>query len=278
MVKIITDSSALFEENVVEELGIAIVPLRISLGNEVYREGVDITLDQFMRKLQRTSSLPASLPPSLKTMEDIYARLIRETEEIIGIYISRKLNPVLEVAQEASTPFLGRARILAVDSLTTSLGLGILVTAAARAAAQGQPVDEIVRLVRGMIPHIYLVAFTENLKYLERSGCISKSQAILGTMLGIKPFLTMENGQFIPLEKVQTEEQMAEKLFEFIAEFSRIEKIALLQNGFQEASTLLLEKVKATFPKLEVLRLPYNPSLICHLGPRALSLIVYEGM
>ncbi|RLC78949.1 MAG: hypothetical protein DRI61_08920, partial [Chloroflexi bacterium] len=178
---------------------------------------------------------------------------------------------------EASIPFLGRARITIIDSEATSLGLGIMVREAARAAARGESLENIVRLVRGMIPYVYVVSFVENLKYLHRNRIISASQAILGTMLGIKVFLTLENGRFIPLEKVQTEEQMAEKLFEFAAEFVNIEKLAVLQCGFRDAAKMLVEKLRTLSEGLEIPILSYNPSMLCYLGPKAITLVVYEG-
>jgi DegV family protein with EDD domain len=94
-----------------------------------------------------------------------------------------------------------------IDSLTTSIGLGWLIEAAAEAAANGAALDEIVRIVRGMITHMYAVFFVDQLDYLERNGRLSKSQAVLGTMLGIKPFLTIEEGEIIPMEKVRTRDK-----------------------------------------------------------------------
>ena len=101
-----------------------------------------------------------------------------------------------------------------------------MVRAAARAADQGRPVDSIVRLIRGMIPHVYLVFFVESLDYLEREGRIGKAQALLGNMLNIKPILIVEDGDIIPLEKVRTRPRAIDKLYEFVAEFAQIEDVA----------------------------------------------------
>lgn len=277
MVKIITDSGALFESGVTaEDIGVEVVPLRIKVGDKTYREGVDIDAPALLEMMQ-AGQIPEVLPPTREELERIYGRVIRKAEAILGIYSSGRLVPVTSVAREASIPFLGQTRIAILDSETISLGLGFLVREAAILASEGLPLDEIERRIRGMLPYVYVVSFVQNLEYLRRNRIISASQAILGTMLGIKVFLTIENGRFIPLEKVQTEEEMADKFFEFAAEFLSIEKIAILKSDFDEATGLFLDKVNSLSKDLRVQVLPYNPSFLSFLGPRALSLVVYEG-
>jgi DegV family protein with EDD domain len=164
--------------------------------------------------------------------------------------------------------------------MTTSMGLGILVKAAAKAANDGMPLDDIVRLVRGMIPHIYLVFYVETMDYLERGGRIGKAQAILGSMLNIKPILFMEDGDIIPLEKVRTTEKAIEKLFEFVAEFDNLEQTAILQGSKhpnKDARTLQ-ERLAQSFPDLDFSILQYGPDLATRVGPNALGIAVYEGM
>jgi len=166
-----------------------------------------------------------------------------------------------------------------VDSMHTSLGLGILVEAAAEAAARGEPLEELVRIVRGMIPHMYAVYFTESLDYLERAGRLGKSQSILGAMLGIKPFLTIDDGEIIPMEKVRTREKAIDKLVEFVSEFSHIERVAIMQSGEQpsEETRLLLERLEQTFPGQYFPVMMYGASLACLIGPDGLGIVIYEG-
>jgi DegV family protein with EDD domain len=175
---------------------------------------------------------------------------------------------------------MGRCTIEMVDSMTTSVGLGILVKAAAKAANEGAMLDDIVRLVRGMIPHIYLVFYVETMDYLERSGRIGKAQAILGSMLNIKPILFMEDGDIIPLEKVRTSEKAIEKLFEFVAEFDNLEQTAIIQPSkqpYKEAATLK-DRLEQSFPHLRFPIIQYGPDLATRVGPNALGIVVYEGM
>jgi DegV family protein with EDD domain len=158
------------------------------------------------------------------------------------------------------------------------LGLGILTKAAAEAAQQGANLDEVVRLVRGMIPHIYIVLYVDQMDYLERGRRVGRAQAILGTMLNIKPLLFIEDGEIIPLEKVRTHEKAIDKLFEFVAEFSELEQAAIVQRQAEptEETKLLLERLEQLFPQIDFPIIQYGPVLACHIGPSAMGVVVYE--
>jgi DegV family protein with EDD domain len=169
-----------------------------------------------------------------------------------------------------------------MDSMSVSWGLGFLVKAAAEAAADGRPLDTIVRLVRGMLPHIYLVFSVERLDYLERGGRIGRAQALLGTMLHIKPILLIEDGEIVPVEKVRTRLMALEKLADFVAEFAAIQQVVILRSPLESDDSPQIEELREhlslalpdqPFPIVE-----YDPILACHLGPEAIGVVVYEGV
>ena len=278
-VKIVTDSTAYLEASVARRLGIAVVPLTVRLGDETFRESVDIAAEEFFQKLDRSSAMPVAFPPSVEDFLAVYTKLSKTTDQIMSIHISSKLSETYDRAATASQAFLGRCEITVVDSLTTSLGLGILAAAAAQAAAQGQSLEEIEFLIRGMIPRIYIVFLAETLEYLEREGRIGQVQALLGAMLNIKPFLAIEDGEIIPLEKVRDSEGAVDKLFEFVGEFSQIEQMAIMQSTPEpiEETKMLIERLEVIFPKIKPPILVYGPVLACHVGPNGLGVIVYEG-
>ncbi len=279
-VAIVTDSTAYFEPGVVESLGIHVVPLQIQMGSERFLDGIDLTSDELFRRLSLGAPFPKSLPPDPAAFEKTYAKIHPETDQILSIHISSLLSKTLQTARMGAEPLMGRCTIELVDSMTTSVGLGILVKAAAEAAQQGADMEEIVRLVRGMMPHIYLVFYVETMDYLERSERIGKAQAILGTMLNIKPILFMEDGDIIPLEKVKTTEKALEKLFEFVTEFDNLEKTAVIQRSKQpnKEATTLQERLSQNFPDLDFPIIQYGPDLATRVGPDAVGVVVYEGM
>lgn len=279
-VHIVTDSGAHFADpGVPERLGITVVPQIIQIESQTYRDGIDLSAVEFFRKLPHFAEMPVAHPPSVEEFRALYSGHIRRNEQVLSIHTSSRMTHTLDRARQAADEFLGRGKIVVLDSMNTSLGLGILVEAAAEAAARGEPLDELVRIVRGMVPHMYAVYFTQSLTYLERARRLGKSQSMLGAMLGIKPFLTIEEGEIIPIEKVRTREKAIEKLVEFVSEFSAIERVAIMQSGEQptEDTRLLLERLEQTFPGQYFPVMMYGASLACLIGPDALGIVIYEG-
>jgi DegV family protein with EDD domain len=277
-VRIVTDSTAGLEPEIIETLNISVLPMEIYLGNELVKDGPELDEEMFFRQMALSPVPPRSVAPPVEAFRETYERLCRSADHVLSIHVSGKLSNACATAQQAANELLGRCDIVVLDSQTISVGLRILVEAAARAAAEGQSADAIVRLIRGMIQRLYVVFFVETLDFLEREGRIRPAQALLGTMLNIKPFLTMEDGELIPMEKVRSREKAVDKLYEFVAEFSEIEKIAILQSTPQpaEETRLLLERLEVAFPDLQVPIEVYDPTLAAHLGMGALGVMVFE--
>ncbi|MFZ5917423.1 MAG: DegV family protein [Chloroflexota bacterium] len=278
-VRVVTDSTAHLDPEIVEKFQLTVLPLEVHMGNEVLEDGPDFDAEVFFRQMTRLPTPPRVVAPPLEVFQQTYERLSQSTDQILSLHVSGHLTDVCEVARRAANNLMGRCDIVVLDSETLSVGLGILVEVAARAAAAGETLDEVVRLVRGMVQRIYVVFFVETLDYLEREGRIRPAQALLGAMLNIKPFLTMEDGELIPMEKVRSRDKAVDKLFEFVAEFSDIERIAVLQSSPlpTEETKLLLERLDMAFPGLDVPIVVYGPLLASHIGVGALGVIVFEG-
>jgi DegV family protein with EDD domain len=277
-VRVVTDSSAELTPEIASRLDITVVPMNIRFGDEEFREGIDINTEDFFRRLEYSNNMPIATPPSFRSFQEVYSQLSETTDQVISIHVSSRLNRAYHVAHAAAEAFLGRSQVAVIDSASISVGQGILVKSAAQAAQKGMPLDAIVRLIRGMIPHVYLVFFVEALDYLEREGRIGKAQALLGGMLDIKPILIVEDGDIIPLEKVRTRPRAVDKLFEFVAEFAQIEDVAILQNESDGETEELTERLQQIFPERQFPVLPYGPVLACHIGPGTMGIIVYEGI
>lgn len=280
-VRVVTDGDAHLDPNWVRDLDITVVPLTVQVGDEVYQDKDGARNEELLDWMAHERVRPMVVGPTVEELQRVYARLSRATDTILSIHSSGPLSPIVQNAQLAATAFLGRCDIMVVDSQCTSVGLGILVREAARMARAGHSLGQIVRRIRGMIPRIYVVMFTESLDYLERSGRISRSQSILGTMLGIRPFLSIEDGEIIPMEKVRSREKGLDKLVEFAAEFLKVQEMTILQpvSYPTNETALLQERLGALFPKIVPLPiLVYGPVLASHIGPDGLGLVVYEGM
>jgi DegV family protein with EDD domain len=280
-VQIVTDSTAHFREpDYAARNGVHVVPLTIHFGPQTLREGVDIDTPGYFERVTRGGPLATAASPTAEAFGELYETLSNNGDQILSIHLSSKLSHTWRNAKNAAEGLLGRCQISVIDTLTTSIGLGLLVEAAAAAAARGETLDEIVRIVRGMIPRLYVVFFVESLEYLEHSRRLSKAQARLGAMLGIKPFLTIEEGDIVPMEKVRTRQQAVEKLMEFITEFSTIEHLAILRGATNHADETrpLLERLAVDFPGRQWEVATYGPALATQIGPDSLGVIVFEGM
>jgi len=286
-VHIVTDSEATIEPSVAERLDVTIVPLTVRISKDgsteaakVYQDGTGLDHEEVLFRMARDRVRCHIVGPTAEQFRRVYSCLTRRTDQIISLHSSASLSLVHREAQKAANGFLGRCDIVVIDSETISLGLGILVQEAAQLARASLPLGEIVRQIRGMIRCVYVVLVTNTLDYLERSHLISPAQVILGDMLGIKPFLAIEGGRIIPMEKVRNRDRAIDKLAEFASEFSHIEQMAILQSTPYptEETKMLQERLALVLPGKEHPILLYGPLLASHIGPDGMGLVVYEGM
>jgi len=279
-IKIVTDSSAQFSDpSLVARYDISVVPLRIRWRGNLYQEGVDLDPGDFLAELSQHDTLPELLPPSVETFQAIYARLARQTDRILSIHLSHAMHPTAQTAQAAAQSLLGRCDINVVDSKSIGLGLALVVEAAARLAETCDSLAEIVRALRKQIMRLYAIFAVERLAYLQRYNLLSRSQKLLGEMLGIRPILTIEEGELLAMEKVRTPAQAVDKFVEFMLEFSQVDRLLILQGAPQltEQSAMLIERLNLEPAKRDCSVGIYQPSLACYLGPNASGIMLCEA-
>lgn len=281
-VRIVTDSSAYLTPELVEKYKIEVIPHRIKVGGSFYEEDSDFTADDLFQKLSEAqrmglSTVPEVQAPGINTFLDYYQDS-HKSELVVSIHMSSQLSPMWSQARKAADMLKGRFSIRVLDSQSTSFGLGLLVQMAAAAADAGAPINEIARIVNGAVPHLYFTTFTESLSYLERSASLGPSQSLLGTMLGIKAMLMMEEGKLVTQEKVQTREEVIEKLLEFVSEFATVKEIGILQHNYDTQRTDLIARLREALPKVTIQRVDYPPSLAAYVGPNTIGVLVHEGM
>jgi DegV family protein with EDD domain len=278
-VHIVTDSAITIKPAVAEKLGVTVLPLTIRIGDKTYKDGTNLDHEELLLRMTSERIRPSIVGPTAEQFQRVYNRLTHHTNQIISLHSSAGLSLIHHEAQTAAREFLGRCDIAVVNSETLSLGLSILVQKAAELANQSTSLNEILRQIRGIIRRIYIAFITDTLDYLEHDHLISPAQAILGDMLGIKPFLAIEEGRIIPMEKVRSRERAIDKLIEFANEFSNIEQIAILQSTPYptDETKILRERTGMLPPDKECPLLLYGPLLASHLGPDGMGLMVYEG-
>jgi DegV family protein with EDD domain len=279
-VRIITDATVHLDPDTVDQYQIMVLPVEVLLGNQTFVLRYGDSLAKLFAELTDGPAEIMQVSIASQSINDAYRTLNAETDEILVIVSSRALSQIYDVALAEARAFLGRCRIVVADSESTSWGLGLVVEAAARAAHAGQSLDQIVRLVRGVLPHIYLVLIVDRLDYLEKGNRIGPAQAFLGSLLRIKPLLIVEEGEIIPMEKVRTHAMATEKLVEFVSEFAAVDQVVILSSPLEHDGEMqadeLRERLGEVLPGYDFPTIAYDPVLACHIGPEALGVIVYE--
>ncbi len=278
-VRIVTDSAARFSTpDFLHRHPVTVAPMTLRCGAVTLTDDPYAELAAAQAVFDACDPPPVAEPPTVDAFTEVYTQLQKDASHIVSIHTSSLMTGTYENARLASLSFLGRCNIQVLDSQAVSLGLGLLVRAAADAAARDAPADEIVRIVRGMIPRLYTVFFLDDMAYLERNHLVSRSQAILGNMLGVIPFLTIEDGRIVAMEKVRSRTRALEKLLEFVTEFSTVEHLALLhsQSQLNEETRQVVERLQGMHPGTPLSVLTYGPSLATFVGPNALGIVVLE--
>ena len=281
MVRIVTDAAVRFAStNFAPQHDVTIAPISVHCGNIQIPDGPEVNLASLRSSLETCTPDITVAGPSVEAMSEIYRGLNLTTSQVISIHTSAGLIDTYQNALEASHQFRGRMDIQVIDSQSVSIGLGLLVQGAVQAASRGDSYDAIIRLVRGLIARMYVVIFLEDLFFLERNDLVSRSQAILGNMLGIVPFLTLEDGCLIPMEKVRSRMRAIEKLIEFISEFSTLDHLGLIQPNIQETteSQAIMDRLRLIYPSTPFSINSYGPTLAAFLGLDCLGAVVLESV
>ena len=266
-VKIVTDSVADIPSQVVRDLGITVIPIMLRFGEEMYRDGIDITTDQFYKKLVSSNIAPTTSVPSLDLFARTYARLAEETDEILVVVLSSKLSGIYNAAVQSAALVEGKYRIEVVDSLSAVMAQGMVVIKAARAAREGASLDEILEIVRENLPRAQIKAAFDTLEYLQRGGRIGKAQALLGSILKINPLVTLKNGLVEPAGRAHSRSKAIDLLYDFAAGYSNIEEIAVEGAACPEDVDRLVRRLGAIFPEERIYRSRTTPVIGAHTGP-----------
>jgi DegV family protein with EDD domain len=230
-VRIVTDSTADLAPAIAAQLGVAVVPLTVFFGQEAFLDGVEMGHDEFFRRLTTSKELPHTSQPSVGDFLAAYQPLVEAGDEVVSIHISDKLSGTLNSARVAVKELPDGARVRLVDTQMASLGLALVVRAAAQSAAAGASLDEVVAVAERASAETELYFVLDTLEYLAKGGRIGKAQALVGGLLGVKPVLKLVDGEVHPHEKVRTRAKALARMLDIAREGAPYTEIALIHEA-----------------------------------------------
>lgn len=275
-VAVVTDSSATIPKELLQELDIHVVPLLLNIEGNIYYDGIDITPNEFFRQMRLMDHLPTTSTPSLGDFVRVYAQLGDKSIGIVSIHLPPNLSGVYLTALKASELVDGPP-ILVMDSRTVSMAQGFIVVAAARKAAEGVSLEEVVDYAKRVSQRVRIFVMLETLEYLHRGGRIGDAASLLGSLLHIKPVLYVLDGQVKPMGKPRTRKGGMQMMIEAMKKEVGDQPIhaAIVQADAPEEAELFKQLVSESFTCLELFVSEFTPVLGAHSGPGILGVAFY---
>lgn len=276
-VAVVTDSTADLPSDLVERLGIHVIPLNIELDGARYEDRVTISPEDFMSRLTASNSFPTTSEPSSRRFLQLYYDLAQHYQEIVSIHISSRLSGTYQSACHAAELIKDGPKTHVIDSQTASMGTGFQVIRAAELARSGASVAEIEPALISTQQRTHLFLLVDTLEYLRRSGRIGRAAEILGSVVRLKPILRIEEGIIVPHARTRNRRRALRRLVDIVNEIPRVEQIALLYTAGTSDIGNLAERLTLLVPQDSLLMSELSPVLSAHLGPKAVAIAVCEA-
>lgn len=278
MIKIVTDSTAYLPEATVRQHDIRVVPLYVHFGEKAFREGVELSNQEFYTRLKEAPELPTTSQPSAGEFHQVFKELLDAGHEIVTLTISSKLSGTWNSAM-AAKEMLPEADITVIDSLSTSVGLHLMVETAVEAASAGATRQEIVEKVEAIKQRLQIFFVVDTLEYLAKGGRIGNAKAFLGTLLKVKPILVLQDGAIEPLEQVRSKRKAQARMLDLVGEYvdnrgpqaRTAVTNALVPDEAEALKKEIVERLGCREPVMGEL----GPVIGTHTGPGVVGVAVY---
>ena len=280
---IVTDTLGCIPEDELKRYGIREVPVKIVFGNKVYQDRVDLSADEFYTLLEKAKQLPTTSAPSPEHFLNAYREMSRKASRILCITLSSKLSGTYnsaKVAADMAREVLSDVVIEVLDSQVAAAAEGFVVLSAARAAAVGKKMDEVVKAARDVISNVHLFVAVDTLKYLIKGGRVPRVVGWAGSLLNIKPIITLKGGEAHPVARARTYLSAIKRIMEMSKD--RIVKgmplhVAVMHAAEPEKAEELRSQIASSFDCAELMITDFTPVIGAHTGPGVVGLAFYCG-
>ncbi|MEW6180919.1 MAG: DegV family protein [Chloroflexota bacterium] len=282
-VAVVTDSTAYIPEHLCNGFVLHTIPLQVIWGEETFRDGIDITPLEFYTRLQNAKVMPTTSQPSPAAFQQVYSSLLEQGYDILSIHISAALSGTIDSATQAKN-MLHTDRIEIVDSLSAGMGLGFQALQVARAAKTGASLRECKEIAEKAVKHTGVLFAVSTLEFLHRGGRIGGAAAFLGTALGLKPILGLQDGKIVAVEKIRTMNKAVEKVIDLFVQRvgnQRPVRIAALHANAPAEAERVLEKACQRFDPADIAEAfaaTVSPVIGTHTGPGTVGIAFMAGM
>ena len=271
-VSVVVDSTSDLPERIKADLGIVTVPLTVTFGDESYKDQIELTPTAFLVKLKSSSITPTTSQPPVPAFAEAFARELERGHDVLCLTIASELSGTYNAARLAAES-VDSSRVRIVDSRTVSIHLGLGALAAARAAAAGGDLDAVESAAVDAIARSQIFVVLETLEFLRRGGRIGKAQALVGSVLSLKPVLTIREGQVTPLERVRTWRKALDRMVELVREQGPLEELAIYHVGNEPDANAVAERLSDLVPLDRILIGEIGSVVTTYAGPGALGLV-----
>lgn len=269
---IVTDSTADLPDEWRERYSIDVVPLKVLFGTETFRDRVDITDDEFFRRLEAANKLPTTSAPSPGEFAEVYRRLSKDYEGCISIHIGAQLSGTAEAARVGAQSVEG-FRVEVIDSESVTMPMAFLC----QVAAESSTLDEATAAVKERIPKCRVIALLDTLRYIEMGGRVGRAQAMIGTMLDLKPMFLVADREIKTIDRVRTRSRAIPRMIEHFREDLPVEHVAVMHGQAPDEAEKIAAGLRQELPNLEVPVGRIGCVLATHTGPKALGLVYIKS-
>ncbi len=273
-IKIVTDSTCDLPGDVIEQLNIEVIPLTVTFGKDSYKDGVDISSEEFFQKLKASETFPSTSQISVGQFTEVFEDLCGEYETILGLFLSSKLSGTYQSAVIAKN-VLGIEGIYVFDTKMTTMAHGFIVREAAVMAKDGRSIYEIMERVQYLSENLYNILVLDTLTYVEKGGRIKSGAALVGNLLNIKPILTFKDGEVAVLGRVRGRKKIVKWIKDQITALGTDltgKTVGMNYVGYEDIARELQDLLRNCFGVKEIIKGRVGSVIGTYSGPTAIAL------
>lgn len=273
----ITDSTSCITQEEAKELGIHIIPVSVIMEDKIYKDGIDITPDEFYAKLENVSELPKTSQPTVGEFSDFYEVLKHNYDCGIAIHVSEKFSGTINGSRLGAE--MADFPVHIVDSKILSESMKQLLLKGKKLEEEGLEAEDIAMMLRETADHVKGYVCIGSLEQLRKGGRLSGASFLVGNLLQIKPILTFDDGSLVPFEKIRTLKKAESRvlaLFEESAQNKGAYGVSVVYSGSSEKAEDWLHLLREKYPHITFNLGQLSPAIGVHVGAGTLGLLWFE--